>query len=115
LSFAASYKRFRGSKAFVLVLSSIIGAVMVLHWTIGFDPDWGGLNLFLSIEASLSMAIFMALQEQIDRIQAANDNFQRDQLKYMLTVLDAQRAQSKSQAEMVKAILEILRDMKRAT
>lgn len=114
MTFAIAYKRFRGTSAFVFILCSIICIVVVLHYTIGFDPDWGGLNLFLSVEASVSMAIFMGLQDKMDQIQAANDNFQRDQLVYMRSQMEAERANSQMLIVLVEEVRKLLEENKAA-
>lgn len=39
---------------------------MLVHHLFGFDPDFGMLNLFLSTEASISLAFFTMLGEKQD-------------------------------------------------
>ncbi len=82
---ASAYKRFRGSSAFVGALSTFVIVWLVTHFATGFDPEWGGLNLILSIESSIGMALFMMVA---DRQEA----FQRKQTEYMLHLLEAQHA-----------------------
>ena len=82
---AALYKRLRTSKAFLLGLAAFIGTWAALHFLIGFDPEWGALNLILSAEASLSMALFMMLSDR-------QDQFQREQREQMLHLMEAVHA-----------------------
>lgn len=55
---ASAYTKIRGSKGFLLTLISIIVSWISLHFTFGIDPEWGGLNLFLSSEASIALAFY---------------------------------------------------------
>lgn len=82
---AAFYKRLRTSKTFFAAVSTFIAVWCTLHFLFGFDPDWGGLNLILSAEASLSMALFMMLSDR-------QDQFQREQRGQMLHLLEAVHA-----------------------
>jgi len=69
MSFASTYRRLRTGKTFLIVLSTIIAAWFMLNWWFGFDPDYTRLNLCLSIEASVSVALLLAAQEAQDRVQ----------------------------------------------
>lgn len=82
---AAFYKRLRTSKTFFVSVSAFIGVWVLLHFAAGFDPDWGALNLILSAEASLSMALFMMISDRQDR-------FQHEQREHMLHLLEAVHA-----------------------
>lgn len=68
--FASAYAKFRGSPAFLIVLASYV--LLWIVWNVacahGFLPqvlaldtpgDWGTLNVVLSIEASISMALLL--------------------------------------------------------
>lgn len=92
MSLSAAYKRFRGSRSFLLCLSLFIAIWVGAHFLTGFDDGFGALNLILSAEASLSMAVFMAIQQQIDDLQATSDAFQRRQLEYLLELMEGQQA-----------------------
>lgn len=81
----AFYKRLRTSKTFFFAVSTFIGVWCALHFLFGFDPEWGALNLILSAEASLSMALFMMLSDR-------QDQFQREQRGQMLHLLEAVHA-----------------------
>jgi uncharacterized membrane protein len=88
---ATFYRHFRTSRSFLAILVTFIGIWMSLHFTRGFDPDWGGLNLVLSIEASIGMALFMLVADR-------QDKFQQRQLRYMLHVIEAVHALLEEQA-----------------
>ena len=82
---AAFYKRFRGSKYFLIALLTFITAALALHFVLGIDPEFGALNLALSIEASVGMSLFMAIADRQDVQQAK-------QLEYMQHLMEAQLA-----------------------
>jgi uncharacterized membrane protein len=89
---AAAYRRFRTSNAFIVSLVTFIASWICLNFAVDFDPGWGGLNLFLSVEASVGMALIMMDGERQNR-------FQREQLQYMLHVMDAVYALLESHAK----------------
>lgn len=86
---AGLYAKFRGSALFLVALAMTIG--FWITWNVfpglpHFDgPDFGRLNLVLSTEASLSVALLIMANDKQD-VQ------QRKQLRYMLTTLEAMRA-----------------------
>lgn len=60
--------------AFLVVLVLFVAAWITLHHLVGLDPDWGLLNLILSIEASFSVALIIMAdgkQEERDHKQLA--------------------------------------------
>lgn len=63
---AAWYSKIRGSAAFVLFLGLFIGTWLAIHYTTGFDQEFGMLNLFLSTEASISLAFFTMMGDKQD-------------------------------------------------
>jgi uncharacterized membrane protein len=81
---SAAYRKFRTSRHFLAVLCTFIGVWVTLHFADGFDPDWGALNLVLSIEASIGMVFFMMVADK-------QDAFQRKQTEYMLHLLESQK------------------------
>lgn len=68
---ATSYTKFRGSFTFLLLLSVVISGWLGLHFAFGIDSDFGALNLFLSSEASVSLALFTMLSDKQAADQAA--------------------------------------------
>ena len=92
MSLSAAYKQFRGRRSFLICLSLFIAIWVSAHFLTGFDDGFGALNLILSAEASLSMAVFMALQAQVDGIATKADDFQRRQLEYLLELMEGQQA-----------------------
>ncbi|MGH7056427.1 MAG: DUF1003 domain-containing protein [Acetobacteraceae bacterium] len=85
---AAVYARFRGSAWFVLFLCAFLSGWFALNLVPGlphFDrPGYGVLNVILSSEASLSVALLIMATEKQDRVQ-------RKQLEYMLHMMEAMR------------------------
>lgn len=80
--FAHYYRLFRSSPAFVVSLGTFCGVWVVLHFARQFDPDWGALNLILSMEASIGMALIMMDNER-------QSQFQQKQLEYMQHLIEA--------------------------
>ena len=86
MSAAALYARFRSSRGFLIAL-----AVLVFGW-IGWnempfvphfdDGEFGRLNLFLSTEASLSVALLIMAGEKQEATQ-------REQLRYIQHLMEA--------------------------
>jgi hypothetical protein len=61
--FAQLYAKARGSRTFLIALCVIVFAWLGISLATGFDRDHGLLNLFLSFEASISLAFFAAVGE----------------------------------------------------
>lgn len=53
---SARYLALKGTKWFVIIIMIVIAVWMVTHFVFGMDADLGGLNTFLSSEASISQA-----------------------------------------------------------
>ncbi|MDE2468021.1 MAG: hypothetical protein KGL35_04595 [Bradyrhizobium sp.] len=85
MQFAGAYKGFRGSKYFLIALVTFITTWLSLHWTVGFDADFGGINLALSIEASVGMSLFIMTSDRTEQIML-------QQLAYIRDLLEAERA-----------------------
>lgn len=102
------YLRFRSPRTFLIALATFISSVFVLHYMRGYDPDWGGTNLTLSIEASVASAVInVGIQEVLDIVQAvlktvqtieeiarkleANDEVQAKTLRGVMLIAEAQR------------------------
>ncbi|MGH7077961.1 MAG: DUF1003 domain-containing protein [Acetobacteraceae bacterium] len=87
--FADRYARFRGSRLFLLILTAFLAfwfACNLLPWLPHFDrPGFGVLNVILSAEASLSVALLMAAAERQDAVQ-------RRELEYLLHLIEANHA-----------------------
>ena len=58
------YLRFRSPRCFLIVLSTFIVTSLCLHYFRGYDSDWGGTNLTLSIEASVASAVITVAAEE---------------------------------------------------
>ncbi len=87
--FAEGYAEFRGSRLFLWMLTAFLVfwfGCNLLPWLPHFDrPGYGVLNVILSAEASLSVALLMAAAERQDEIQ-------RRQLEYLLHLMEANHA-----------------------
>lgn len=85
LSFSQFYVKFRASAWFLAILVSTCVLWLTLHFMYGFDKDLGGLNIFLSFEASISLAFFAMVSEFQYREQQA----QTEALKAILERMEA--------------------------
>jgi uncharacterized membrane protein len=72
----SAYAKFRRSKAFLILLCSFIALWVSMNLLHHFDVGWGALNLILSIEATISMALMM-------RDSAKQEHFMQKLLKYI--------------------------------
>ena len=72
----ALYTRFRRSRLFLIVLVVVVSLWLTAHYVFGLDPDFGGLNLALSVEATMAGAILYIALKRSERLQA-------EQLKYI--------------------------------
>jgi hypothetical protein len=66
--FAQLYAKARGSKTFLFGLCAIVFTWLGASIVTGFDHDHGLLNLFLSFEASISLAFFAVVSEMQYRV-----------------------------------------------
>ncbi|MGH7102907.1 MAG: DUF1003 domain-containing protein [Acetobacteraceae bacterium] len=87
--FADAYAQFRGSRLFLLILCAFLVfwfGCNLLPYLPHFDrPGFGVLNVILSAEASLSVALLMAAA-------ARQDEVQRRELEYLLHLIEANHA-----------------------
>jgi len=95
MSVAGAYARFRGGKAFLITLAALLAFWIIwnlLPFLPHFDgPQFGRLNLFLSSEASLSVALLIMANEKQEAAQ-------RKQLEYMMHLMTAIRDQLAKEA-----------------
>jgi len=66
--FAQLYAKARGSRSFLIGLCVIVVSWLGVSLATGFDRDHGLLNLFLSFEASISLAFFAVVSEMQYRV-----------------------------------------------
>lgn len=76
------YLRFRSPKTFLIALCVFIMTMLTLHFGFGYDADWGGTNLTLSIEASVASAVITAAFPEMIKLL----RFIIDRLKDLHTV-----------------------------
>jgi hypothetical protein len=86
-SFVKFYTRFRASKIFLLGIVLLIASWLGFHWFFGIDQDLGGINLFLSAEASVSLAFFAIVTELTEQAQARESKKQDKKLNKILRLL----------------------------
>lgn len=92
-NFAVLYAKARGSKAFLIALCTFVGGWLTLSGITGFDADHGLINLFLSLEASISLAFFtMVSDKQTEAQNRIIEDIHRLG-RAILTMAEAQRDQ----------------------
>lgn len=69
------YLTVRKPRNFLKIVFTFIASSLLLHWFRGYDPDWGGTNLILSIDATIASTIMLMIQEEgaerMDRMMEA--------------------------------------------
>jgi hypothetical protein len=96
INVAQFYAKARGSKWFLIGLLGIIATWLTVSNLTGFDKDHGLINLFLSAEASLSLAFFTLLNDK------QNEKFEQ--------ILQAIQNQDKQLLDVVEEIHEEVTD-----
>lgn len=92
------YAKFRGSATFLWGLLGFIACWLTLiHGLLGFDKDFGVINLILSSEASVSLAFFAMMQEQTDLHHA----------ELMTAIKDMLEQSKKIDAEILETVEDI--------
>lgn len=84
-NFAKIYSKFRGSTWFLGLLVTTCSTWLATHWLLGMDKDLGGLNIFLSFEASISLAFFTMVSDS----QTAEQKKQTDTIEQILYKMNA--------------------------
>lgn len=64
------YLTIRKPRNFLKVVFAFIGTSLALHYLRGYDADWGGTNLTLSIDATIASTVMLMVQEESGQIQA---------------------------------------------
>lgn len=98
MNFAKLYSKFRGSTWFLYLLIIICIGWLSAHWLFNMDKDLGGLNIFLSFEASISLAFFTmvsdaqteAAKKQTDTMEAILRKLEANDSKVLEIVEDIQ-------------------------
>lgn len=90
-NFAEVYAKARGSKAFLAGLVVFVFGWLGLSAVTGLDADHGLINLFLSTEASISLAFFTMLNDKTDAAQRAQADALERMVSSVLSIAEAQR------------------------
>lgn len=93
------YLKFREERVFLRALCVFVGTALTLHYTIGYDSDWGGTNLTLSIEAAIASAVIMMEQKR-------SGDVQQKLLEAILNMTEAQRDMLADHTAILRAIRE---------
>lgn len=111
-NFARAYATFRGSKFFLFALVAFVGLWLTFHFIVGFDSDFGELNMMLSIEASVSLAFFTMLNDRQNEYQAKQMVYQQQVMEDLqrigsatLQMAEAQNGMLREQAAVLKLLL----------
>lgn len=71
MTFAEVYRKCRTGWGFLVGLSLTISGWLIFNHFLQFDPDFTRLNLMLSIEASVSVAVLLSTQEAYEKVERA--------------------------------------------
>lgn len=93
------YLKFREEKVFLRALCVFVFTALTLHYTIGYDADWGGTNLTLSIEAAIASAVIMMEQKR-------SGDIQQRQLEALLAMAESARERDAEQISLMRALKE---------
>jgi hypothetical protein len=89
---AAWYQRFRGSPAFLILVTLWVGSDFYLHYRRGWDPDWGETNLQFSIEALYNGVFLAMLLGRLENMRKEAERRHTKLLKYIADMMEAQLA-----------------------
>lgn len=108
MAFSTIYARFRGSKAFLWSLATFVFVWLLGHFTFGLDPTFGGLNLCLSIEASLSVALLIMYNEKFERRRFEQEQLtekrRTEDMRHMLDMMEATKALLEENYRIIKTL-----------
>lgn len=99
MTFVTAYSRFRSGWGYLVLLSLIVGVWLLVHYIFGVDAGLALLLLFLSIEASVAIAVanadLLATQEMAKR----QEELGREQREQMLQLMTAIKTMIENQLE----------------
>ena len=87
---AGWYQRFRGSPAFLILVTLWVGGDFYLHYRRGWDPDWGETNLQFSIEALYNGVFLAMLLGRLENMRKEAERRHTKLLKCIADMMDAQ-------------------------
>lgn len=93
------YITVRKPRNFLRLLCVFIGTSLALHFLRGYDADWGGTNLILSIESTVAGAVMLMVQEESAEMQAK-------MLSALLGMAEAQRAMLADHSTLLRTLKE---------
>jgi hypothetical protein len=100
--FSQLYARFRISPAFLLILLAFTVASISFHLVLGYDEDWTITNLVLSLEASLSVCIFMRDSANFEKYVRDQQQMHADNLQNISTIILTGQEQIKLTNQLVE-------------
>lgn len=107
------YLTVRKPRNFLKIVSTFIASSLLLHWLRGYDPDWGGTNLILSIDATIASTIMLmiqeegaALQEEMLKKLVEMGQHQEKTLRGVLLLAEAQRDMLMDHDKFLRALRE---------
>lgn len=83
------YLKFRGTRTFLFTLCTFIAVWLLGHFLFKLDEEFGDLNLILSIEASIGVALLMKHNAKEKERAAKLEEERIKQLKYMIDLMEA--------------------------
>lgn len=89
MTFITAYSRFRSGWGYLVLLSLIIGVWLLVHYIFGVDAGLALLLLFLSVEASVAIAVSNADLLATQGISRRQEELGREQREQMLQLMTA--------------------------
>lgn len=83
------YLKFRGTRTFLFTLCTFIIVWLLGHFLFKLDEGFGDLNLILSIEASIGVALLMKHNTKEKEKETRLEEERLKQLKYMIDLMEA--------------------------
>lgn len=91
------YMTVKRPRNFLKIVCTFIATSILLHWFRGYDADWGGTNLIMSIEATIGQTVMLMVQEE-------GAEMQRQMLEALVSMAEAQRDLLSDHASLLRSL-----------
>ena len=93
------YLTVKKPRNFLKIVCTYIATSVLLHWFRGYDADWGGTNLIMSIEATIGQTVMLMVQEE-------GNERQKQMLEALVSMAEAQRDMLADHAALLRTLRE---------
>jgi hypothetical protein len=93
------YLTIRKPRNFLKLLCLFISCSVALHFSFGYDIEWGSTNMILSIEATIAGAVMLMVQEESAEMQGKT-------LSALLKMAEAAKERDTEQLNLMRSIRE---------